>query len=79
MSLAAMVEADERIVKVCSKVRGTFYAIRDVVACCWRSTEPMDGLAWTRDLGYRAQFPSRCEAAREMRAIRRWRREAACS
>ena len=51
-----IVNPDERIVKVRSKVRGTFYTIRDVFLGYWRSTEPLDGYAWTRDLGLRAEF-----------------------
>ena len=72
-----IVNPDERIVKVSSKVRGMFYAIRDVFLGYWRSTEPIDGYAWTRDLGLRAEFPTRAQAAREMKAIWRRRREAA--
>jgi hypothetical protein len=72
-----IVNPDEIIVKVSSKVRGMFYAIRDVMLGYWRSTEPLDGYAWTRDLGLRAEFPTRAQATREMKAIWRRRREAA--
>ena len=72
-----VVNPNERIVKVRSKVWGTFYAIRDVLLSYWRSTEPLDGYAWTRDLGVRAQFATRALAIREMRAIWRRRRGAA--
>ena len=71
-----VVHPDERIVKVRSKVRGTFYAIRDVFLGYWRSSEPLDGCAWTRDLGLRAEFATRAQAMREMKAIWRRRREA---
>ena len=71
------VNPDERIVRCRSKVRGTFYAIRDVFLGYWRSTEPLDGYAWTRDLGMRAKFATRAQAMREIKAIWRRRREAA--
>ena len=72
-----IVNPDERIVKVCPKVGRAFYAVRDVFLGYWRSTEPLDGYAWTRDLGLRARFATRAQAMREMKAIWRRRREAA--
>ena len=72
---------DERIVRIQetmdSKTR-TFYAIRDKGLDYWRSNSPLHSYdAWTRDLERRAEFNSRKDAQRELKAIRKWRPEAA--
>ena len=72
---------DERIVRIqetVDKRTRTFYAIRDTDLDYWRSASSLwDHDAWTRDVGRRAEYASRQEAQRELKSIRRWRREAA--
>lgn len=72
---------DERIVRIQETIDDEtriFYAIRDRSLDYWRSEAPLHSHdAWTRDLRRRAEYNSRKEAARELKSIRRWRREAA--
>ena len=75
------INPDERIVKVRETSGGNarvFYAIRDEHLGYWRSGSPIDGYdAWTRDVSQRAEFNTRSLAVQELKAIWRWRREAA--
>jgi len=72
-----VVNANEKVVSVAETCDGRtrrFHAIRDVQLNCWRSTGAIDEYnAWTRDISMRAEFATRADAEREMRAIWGWR------
>jgi len=71
-------EFHERVVKERELRHGkpvrTFYCIYDPDYCHWMSTEPFDGLIWTKDVNYRREFASRTEAKAELARFLDWRR-----
>ena len=71
-------EFRERVVKEREVRRGkvvrTFWCIHDPDFFHWMSTEPFDGLIWTKDPSYRREFASRAEARAELARFLGWRR-----
>jgi len=71
-------EFRERVVKEREVRRGkvvrTFWCIHDPDFLHWMSTEPFEGLIWTKDPSYRREFASRTEAKAELARFLEWRR-----
>jgi hypothetical protein len=53
----------------------TFFAIYDPDFGHWMSTEPFDGLIWTKDYRCRRQFESRKEATLELTEFLAWQEQ----
>ncbi|MBN2561925.1 MAG: hypothetical protein JXQ75_13450 [Phycisphaerae bacterium] len=70
---------NERVVKMVETCDGvvarTFYCIHDPDFGHWMSSEPFDGLIWTKDVSCRQEFDSRDEAEAELDSFLDWRRE----
>jgi len=70
---------NERVVKMVETCDGvvarTFYCIHDPDFGHWMSSEPFDGLIWTKDVSCRQEFDSRDEAEAELESFLDWRRE----
>ena len=70
---------NERVVKMVETCDGvvarTFYCIHDPDFGHWMSSEPFDGLIWTKDVSCRQEFASRDEAEAKLESFLDWRRE----
>jgi len=70
---------NERVVKMMETCDGsvarTFYCIHDPDFGHWMSTEPFDGLIWTKDVSRRQEFDNRADAEAELESFLNWRRE----
>ncbi len=79
MNDALDIEFRERVVKMREYCEGalfrTFYCIYDTNYRHWMSTEPFDGMLWTKDVKLRQEFISRRAAKDQLRALRERREQ----